>query len=101
MTANVARSPEELEIQARGERPADVAARAEEAALAAEDVFEGEAPEALKAGAEPEAAPEQPAPETSRAARRRGGAPDIDFEDNEDEDGESRGSRRSRPRQRR
>jgi large subunit ribosomal protein L9 len=100
VTANVARSPEELEIQARGERPADVAARAEAAALAAEDVFEGEAPEAVRQPAEAAPEAEQPAPATSRAARRRGGAPDIDFDD-EDEDDEPRGSRRPRPRQRR
>ena len=49
ITANVARSPDELAIQARGERPADVAARAQEAALAAEEVFEGEAPEIVRA----------------------------------------------------
>jgi large subunit ribosomal protein L9 len=61
VTANVARSQDEIEIQARGERPADVAARAEEAALAAEDVFEGEAPEAVRAQ---RPAPEQPAPDT-------------------------------------
>jgi large subunit ribosomal protein L9 len=61
VTANVARSPDEIEIQARGERPADVAARAEEAALAAEDVFEGEAPEAVRAQ---RPAPEAPAPDT-------------------------------------
>jgi large subunit ribosomal protein L9 len=102
VTANVARSPDELDIQARGERPADVAARAQEAALAAEDVFEGEAPEVLRAPrTEPEAAEEpQPAPAAARAARRRGGAPDIDFDDDEDDDG-PRASRRPRPRQRR
>ena len=101
VTANVARSPDELAIQARGERPADVAARAQEEALAAEDVFEGEAPEALRQRAEPEPeAPPAPAPD-ARAARRRGGAPDIDFED-EDEDGDGRkASRRPRARQRR
>lgn len=100
VTANVARSPEELEIQARGERPADVAARAqEEAALATEDVFEGEAPEALRTPQEePEAEKQEPAPAASRAARRRGGAPDIDFDDEGDE---PRASRRPRPRQRR
>jgi large subunit ribosomal protein L9 len=61
ITANVARSSDEIEIQARGERPADVAARAEEAALAAEDVFEGEAPETVRAQ---RPAPEAPAPDT-------------------------------------
>jgi large subunit ribosomal protein L9 len=101
VTANVARSPEELAIQARGERPADVAARAQEAALAAEEVFEGEAPEALRAPrAEPEAETPQPEPAATRAARRRGGAPDIDFDDDGDDD-EPRASRRPRPRQRR
>jgi large subunit ribosomal protein L9 len=100
VTANVARSPDELAIQARGERPADVAARAQEAALAAEAVFEGEAPEALRRREEPEpeAAP-PPAPD-ARAARRRGGAPDIDFDDDEDNEGR-KSSRRPRQRQQR
>jgi large subunit ribosomal protein L9 len=88
VTANVARSPDELEIQARGERPADVAARAEEAALAAEDVFEGEAPEVVRGQrAEATAQPEEqaPAPAPARSSRRRA-APVEDDEDDEDED---------------
>ncbi len=55
ITANVARSPDELAIQARGERPSDVAERQaeEEARAAAESMFE--------TGAEPEeVAAEQP-----------------------------------------
>jgi large subunit ribosomal protein L9 len=101
VTANVARSPDELAIQARGERPADVAARAQEEALAAEDIFEGEAPEALRPQEEPQ--PEAPPPPTqdARAARRRGGAPDIDFDDEDDDDGDRKSSRRPRSRQRR
>jgi large subunit ribosomal protein L9 len=57
ITANVARSPDELEIQARGERPADVAEREaeREARAAAEEMFEqGAAPEEIGgAGAQP------------------------------------------------
>jgi large subunit ribosomal protein L9 len=96
ITANVARSPDEIEIQARGERPADVAARAEEAALAAEDVFEGEAPEVVRAQrpAAEEPAP-APAPARTRASRQAAVA------DDEDEDDEPRAPRRPRPRQRR
>jgi large subunit ribosomal protein L9 len=100
VTANVARSPDELAIQARGERPADVAARAQEEALAAEEVFEGEAPEVLRQSEGPQPEP-QPAPVVeARAARRRGGAPDIDFDEDADDDA-PKASRRSRPRQRR
>ena len=78
ITANVGRSDAELEIQARGERPADVAARQaeQEEALAASEVFEsGEAPPEIAGAdaAEPEAAEaaaaEAPA-ERRRPARR-------------------------------
>ncbi len=51
ITANVARSPDEIEIQSRGERPADVAEREaeEEARAAAEEMFEpGTAPEEVR-----------------------------------------------------
>jgi large subunit ribosomal protein L9 len=63
VTANVGRSDAELEIQARGERPADVAARQaeQEEALAAAEVFEsGEAPPEV-AGAGAAAAETKPA----------------------------------------
>ena len=104
VTANVARSADELAIQARGERPADVAARAQEEALAAEQVFEGETPETLRQGEEAQSeASAAPAAESrgaaTRAARRRGGAPDIDFDD-EDEDGDGRKASRRPPRSR-
>ncbi len=78
LTANVARSPDELEIQARGERPADVAERQaeQEARLAAEEVFErGAAPEELSEGRpEPAAGDEEDEDkpsETTLARRRR------------------------------
>jgi large subunit ribosomal protein L9 len=97
VTANVARSPDELEIQARGERPADVAARAEEAALAAEDVFEGEAPEVVRGQrAEAPAQPEEqaPAPAPARSSRRRAAPVEDDEDEDEDKPRRSRTPRR-------
>jgi large subunit ribosomal protein L9 len=81
VTANVGRSDAELEIQARGERPADVAARQaeEEGALAASDVFEsgeappeiaGEAPAAPDAATPAESAGSEAPRERRRPARR-------------------------------
>jgi large subunit ribosomal protein L9 len=79
ITANVGRSDAELEIQARGERPADVAARQaeQEEALAASDVFEsGEAPPEVAGpgAAEPEPT-ETVAVETPSERRRPGRRP--------------------------
>ncbi len=79
LTANVARSPDELQIQARGERPADVAERQaeEEARAAAEEMFEtGARPQDAGAPAEEaaegdEGEDDDRPSETTLARRRR------------------------------